>query len=204
MPRIKYISEPAEYFDMLTSDQILVMGINFVSDEMVEMRYQYKEEFVEESGRTNAQACLKLYSYLEQLGPRALYADTDSGEWKPELGDYLVDLPNEVPDNRIIEFVTGGLKNYSYKIARPGKDGNTTICKVRGITLNYKNSLTINFETIKDMVINNRDDVKTVRDDYKITRDHKRLLTVHQDKDYRIVFDKRVIMQDYNTRPYGF
>jgi hypothetical protein len=62
----------------------------------MEMRYQYKEEFVEESGRTNAQACLKLYSYLEQLGPRALYADTDSGEWKPELGDYLVDLPNEV------------------------------------------------------------------------------------------------------------
>jgi hypothetical protein len=44
MPQIKYISEPAEYFDMLTSDQILVMGINFVSDEIVEMRYQYKEE----------------------------------------------------------------------------------------------------------------------------------------------------------------
>jgi hypothetical protein len=51
-------------------------------------------------------------------------------------------------------------------------DGNTTICKVRGITLNYKNSLTINFDTIKDMVINNRDDVKTMRDDYKITRDY--------------------------------
>ena len=72
MPQIKYISEPAEYFDMLTSDQILVMGIHFVSDEMVEMRYQYKEEFVEESGKTNVviaayttdQARLKLYSYL--------------------------------------------------------------------------------------------------------------------------------------------
>ena len=86
MHRKKYISEHAEYFDMLNSDQILVMGINFVSDEMVEMRYQYKKEFVEESGRTNvviaanttAQARLKLYSYLEQLGPRTLYADTDS------------------------------------------------------------------------------------------------------------------------------
>jgi hypothetical protein len=43
MPQIKYISEPAGDFDMLTSDQIIVMGITFVSDEMVEMRYQYKE-----------------------------------------------------------------------------------------------------------------------------------------------------------------
>jgi hypothetical protein len=82
------------------------------------------------------------------------------GEWKPELGDYLGDLTDEVPDNRIIEFVTDGPKNYAYKIARPNKDGNTTICKVRGITLNYKNSLAINFDTIKDMVINNRDDVR--------------------------------------------
>jgi hypothetical protein len=74
----------------------------------------------------------------------------------------------------------------------------------RDDTLNYKNSLTINIDTIKDMVINNRDNVKNVRDDYKITRDHKRLLTVHQDKDYRIVFDNRVVMQDNSTRPYGF
>jgi hypothetical protein len=41
------------------------------------------------------------------------------GEWKPELGDYLGDLTDEVPDNRIIEFVTGGPKNNAYKIARP-------------------------------------------------------------------------------------
>jgi frataxin-like iron-binding protein CyaY len=67
-----------------------------------------------------------------------------------------------VPDNIIIKFVTGGPKNYAHKIAKPDKDGNTIICKVRGITLNYKNSLTINFDAIKDMVINNRDDVKTM------------------------------------------
>jgi hypothetical protein len=40
--------------------------------------------------------------------------------------DYLGDLTDEVPYNRIIEFVTGGPKNYAYKIARPDKDGNTT------------------------------------------------------------------------------
>jgi hypothetical protein len=126
------------------------------------------------------------------------------GEWKPEFGDYLGDLTDEVPDNSIIEFVTGGPTNYAYKIAKPYKDGNTTICKVRGITLTYKNSLSINSNTMKDMVINYRDHVKTVKEDFKITRDHKRLLTVHQDKDYRIVFDKRVIMQDCSTRMKGF
>jgi hypothetical protein len=64
--------------------------------------------------RPLAKLMLMLYSYLEQLGPRALYADTDSvvytsrpGEWKAELGDYLGDLTDEVPYNRIIEFVTG-------------------------------------------------------------------------------------------------
>jgi hypothetical protein len=49
--------------------------------------------------------------------------------------DYLGDLTDEVPDNRIIEFVTGGPKNYAYQIAKPDKNGNTSICKVRGITL---------------------------------------------------------------------
>jgi hypothetical protein len=57
-----------------------------------------------------------------------------------------------VPDNRIIEFVTGGPKNYAYKIARPDKDGNTTICKVRGITLNYKNSLAQNPKNVNKNV----------------------------------------------------
>jgi hypothetical protein len=51
--------------------------------------------------------------YLRHV-PHDLYTDTDSvvytsrsGEWKPELGDYLGDLADEVPDNKIIEFVTG-------------------------------------------------------------------------------------------------
>jgi hypothetical protein len=59
--------------------------------------------------------------FFDELFFRALYTDTDSvvytsrpGEWKPELGDYLGDLTDEVPDNRIIEFVTGGPKNYAY------------------------------------------------------------------------------------------
>ena len=131
MQQLKHVQDPREYFDLLTSDKIIVTSVNFVSEDMIEMRFRYKEEFVEESGRTNvviaayttAQARLKLYSYLDFLGTRALYADKDSvvfttspGESRPTLGDYLGDLPDEVSDNRITEFVTGGPKNYAYRV----------------------------------------------------------------------------------------
>jgi hypothetical protein len=110
---------------MLTSDQQEVTGVHFVTEEMVEMRWKNKEEFLESSGITNvvlaaytiAQARLKLYSYLDSLQTRMIYADTDSvvftvkeGEWEPSLGDYLGDLTDEVPLNNITYFVTAGPK----------------------------------------------------------------------------------------------
>ena len=85
----------------MTSDREEVTFINFVSEDMVKIHWKYKDDFVEPFGKTNViiaaytttQARLKLYSYLEHLGPRTLYADTDSiifsvkqGEWEPELG----------------------------------------------------------------------------------------------------------------------
>jgi len=220
--QLEYISDPSIYFDMLTSDQQVVTGVNFVTEEMVEMRWKNKEEFMESSGRTNvvlaayttAQARLQLYNYLEELGSRVMYADTDSivftvaeGESEPSLGDYLGDLTDEVPLNNISHFVTAGPKNYAYKMENPDSAGIQTICKVRGITLNYKNGLSINFNTVRDMVTNGKkDEVITVIDENKISRDQKnaRIITKEECKDYEIVFDKRVIVDNYNTKPYGY
>ena len=104
------------YLDKLTSDQEEVTAVNFVSEDIVEMHWKYKNDFVDANSKTNvviaayttAQARLKLYSYLDKLGERALYADTDSvifslkpGEPKHSLGDYLGYLTDEVPHNRI-------------------------------------------------------------------------------------------------------
>lgn len=143
---------------MLVSDQQEVSSVDFVTEEMVGIRWKFKEDFVESSGKTNvviaayttAQARLKLYSYLYELGTRAIYADTDfvvfskkQGEFDLPLGDFLGDLTDEVPSNRINQFVTAGRKNYAYKLEKPDENGVQTACRVRGITLNYKNSLTI-------------------------------------------------------------
>lgn len=127
-----------------------------------------------------------------------MYADTDSvifiaqpGEWSPPLGDYLGDMTNETPGKTILSFVTGGPKNYAY--TAQDQDGEIiTCCKVKGITLNYKNSLDIDFDTIKNMVTSNKTSVVTVQNDYKIYRDPKttEIVTRKENKDYKLVFDK--------------
>ena len=86
MTKVKLVSEPKEYFDMLTSDQIYVTDVSFVSDDVIEIRYENNDDFVEPNTRTNvviaafttAHARLKLYSVLEQLKERVVYYHTDS------------------------------------------------------------------------------------------------------------------------------
>ena len=70
---------------------------------------------------TTAQARLKLYSFLERLGERVLYYDTDSiiylsregsAEYELPLGDYLGDLTDELAKDYgagsyITEFASG-------------------------------------------------------------------------------------------------
>ena len=216
LPQKTYVSDVTVFFDMMTGDNQEIKNVRFVNEEIVQVDWVHKEGFIDTSGITNvviaayttAQARLKLYQYLERLDRRALYADTDSiiftiapGEWEPELGDYLGDLTNEIPDNDIDTFVTGEPKNYAKKLRKPIQ----TFAKVRGITLNHKNSLDINFYTILSMVMHNRDGHLTVVDQNRIVRDSQtaKIITKTEAKDYEIVFDKRVIQNNLFSVPYG-
>jgi len=217
-----YIDDPAQFMDMMTSDQQEIKNVRFINDEAVQLDWAYNNDFIEASCRTNvvvaayttAQARLKLYSFLHRLGNRAVYCDTDSicftsaiGEWDPPLGDFLGDLTDEVPNNAITKFVTGGPKNYAFTLRKPNSKGQSSICKVRGITLNFKNSLDINFDTLKDMVTGQKQNgCITLVDTNKIcrNRDTCHIITNTESKDYRIVFDKRVISENFNSFPYGY
>lgn len=147
--------------------------------------YTYNEDFLEPSSRTNvaiaayttAQARLKPYSYLKPLGEWVLYCDRDSivfstspGQWEPPLRDYFGALTDEAPQNAITAFATRGPKNYVYTLLKLTKKGRKSICKVRGITLNFENSPVINFNTVKDVVTGKGSNCVTVEDEHKIVR----------------------------------
>ena len=222
MAKTSYLKDPTEYFDMMTRDDIEVQSTNFVNEEMVEVQWQHTEDFVEPSGRTNVilaayttcQARLKLYELLEKLDRRVLYFDTDSvvyvsrqNEWEPDIGDYLGQLTNELEaDNHIVSFVSGGPKNYGYKLAKPDKSGNLTYCKVRGITLNYRNHFLVNFDTMSQMVRKEGPSKVQVTDPYKINRNKKtvNIETKEEKKVYQVVYTKRVPIDNYDNVPYGF
>jgi len=58
-------------------------------------------------------------------------------------------MTSELKANEYIsEFVSGGPKNYGYKLCN-----SVTVCEVLGITLNYKTWQLVNLETFKDLAL---------------------------------------------------
>ena len=220
MVKTKQIKDPHVFFDYLSSDEINVLDANLVSDDIMEIRYEYTDNFMEADPKTNvviaafttAYARLKLYDVLDMLQERALYCDTDSvifiskpGDPEPPIGPYLGELTDELNGDHITTFVSGGPKNYAY-CTNTGK----VEMKIRGITLNCTARQTINLNVIQELVhlyaIEKESRQVTVDIPYRITRDTqtKDIVTKRMKKDYRIVYNKRVIVEDYKTLPYGF
>ena len=129
--KTEQIDDPQKFFDYLTSDEIVVLDADLVSDDIMEIRYEFGEtDFVQADPKTNvviaafttAYARLQLYEELDMLGERVLYYDTDSviyltqpGQPEPQLGNYIGDLTDELGGDQITIFASGGPKNYCYK-----------------------------------------------------------------------------------------
>ena len=131
---------------------------------MIELPYKKIDEDAVKGSKTNVfitafttcQAHLKPYKSLKVLGDRVLYYDTDSViyTWKPgqteiPLGDYLGDMTNELDEgDYIVEFVSGGAKNYGYA-TKHGK----IVCKVRGFSLNVRGAKQLNYQVMKQNIL---------------------------------------------------
>ena len=197
-----------------------VPDIRLVNAETVEVQFKSALGFEESNDKVNiviaafttAYARLKLYDLLDQLQEQVLYYDTDSviyvhepGKPEPPLGDYLGDLTDELDGDYITEFMAGGPKNYAYVT-----NNDKRVMKVRGITLNYATLQKLNFEAMRDLIDLYVDcgiqDKVTVDNPFQITRDkkNKKIITKGTKKDYQIVYNKRVVKENYGTVPYGY
>ena len=221
LTQTKYFTEDSleSFITFFLDETIEIKKFVIAIDGVLMVEYQAKQGFIKENKKTNIfiatfttmHARLKLYDVLDKLGERVLYMDTDSVIFisypdsdDPPIGNYLGELTSEISaldGGYIIEFVSCGPKNYAYT-TKSGKQ----VCKIRGFSLNFKNVSILNFDALCDMVINDSDQKRVLFNENKIVRDKGENIIYNrpEEKVYRMVYTKRVILENYDTVPYGY
>ena len=222
--QVQTFDDPQAFHRFLDTSTLDVRHVSVINDNLVEVHYQYQDEDIPVSPNLNIfVACfttcwarLRLYAALEQLGERVIYYDTDSiiywtdeTQATPVLGDYLGDFTSELgDDDYIVEFVSGGPKNYGYQT----KLGHVE-CKVRGFRLNSEGKSQLNYNVMRQNVL---DEIQKpllkprqtqIIKTHQIVRDpkHYLLFTFPEYKQYQLVYDKRVVDPvTFQTFPYGY
>ena len=108
--------------------------------------------------------------------------------------------------------MSGGRKNCAYRVVDTldGAERSKTVCKVRGIKLNYTASQLENFDVIGNMILNREPDrVVTLLTEHKIKRKKRSegivsIITELEDKKYGISFFKRRRLNYNDSVPFGY
>lgn len=231
MNKTSYFTEPYQYFDVTLDPANIITDVLIISDALVAVTHKKEDDFAEVMQNTNpviaayttAIARLKLYSYIKELQDRVLYFDTDSIIYLTDLmnstqtlvptGWSLGEMTNELKDYGadafIEEFVSGGPKNYAYKVAGTSDGKKHTNIKVKGITLSNTTEKRVNFTTIRNMVLKfvkelHKTELNIILSRIEVQRKTHEVLTKNVTKKFRIVYDKRIVFLDGTTIPYGW
>jgi hypothetical protein len=100
--------------------------------------------------------------------------------------------------------VSGGPQNYAFSVYSPSTGKRTTKWKVKGVTLNLENSKVVNFTSLRNITL--EDDIPFhVHNPRKIKRKHGSVFVSEPEKkEYKFVFKKRRLMDDFDSFPYGY
>ncbi|XP_026280689.2 uncharacterized protein LOC113208067 [Frankliniella occidentalis] len=211
----------------LTQDQTLIINsILPLGEDCLQISYTPIKETDEclkttsliHAAYTTAHGRLLLYKYLDAVGERAIYHDTDSicflsvpGQPDPKLGQFLGDMTDQLADDYgpgsfITEFLAAGPKNYSYKTAVGGDLNNIkTVIKVRGISVNTSSAKTVTFETLKDMILSDEQKQTLVHIPAQIARlPGWRIVTRPSSKTWQVCLNKRRRIDKERTVAYGY
>lgn len=194
-----------------------VLDFHILNDEVLAVELKKAEQF-EEDNRfqsdiigilTTTYGRLKLYDALDAVRERVSYMDTDSliysdpkGFRTLPTGDLLGDLTDEIPAGAVMQtFVSSGPKSYAYRL-----DNAEQIVKLKGISLNYKNSEVLDFDAVKKVILGELDHVMTPMAQQIARTKYEGIIFKRPfTKIYRMVFSKRVLPQGSHVSiPYGY
>jgi hypothetical protein len=126
-----------------------------------------------------------------------------------ETSDKLGAMTSELECNEIIcAVVCAGPKNYEYRTVSTVAAECKTVCKVRGITLNYSSPQLVNFAKRKDMILSRDvDETVTVRTKNKIKCNRcvgeVNIISQREENTYKISFSKRRSLNGNTSSPFG-
>ena len=231
MKKYDFIQNADELYGMLGDVSKNLTDFHILSSDMMIVEYTRVKEFTNADPKTNviisafcsSFARLHLWKVMNFLGKRVLYHDTDSiiysytpEEKHPPLGEFLGDLTNELDCKKvgcngcerghwIDDFISCGPKNYAYHL-----NSGESFCKVRGFSLNYASSQIIHFQSMREALYSWYKEDKDCKDMITVTtrilRDkiNPRIYTKKVSKKYSVVYNKRRVLDDYTTVPFGY
>jgi hypothetical protein len=214
MGATEYVTDVKRFYEILLDDKLDNIRINDINENMLQIDYKLKDCYIENDFNTNiftaafttANARLRLYEMLDKLGKSVAYYDThsivyiDDGKNTVKTGCLLGDWTDELgKDVWIVDWLSTGPKSYCYK-TNTGK----VVCKIKGFTLNYETSKKSNSDSINNIL--EKKDSKISTQYNRITRDTKtkELLNKIETKEFGFVYDKRVILETFDTIPFGY
>ena len=133
------------------------------------------------------------------------------GQPEPELGQYLGEMTDQLAEDfgegsYCTEFISGGAKNYAYRVAIKGDLNNiATVIKVRGISINSSCNEVVTFERLKEMVLSDTNMSTTVKIPTQIARlPGWRIVSRPSTKKWQVCLNKRRRIDKDRTVPFGY
>ena len=216
LSQTKCVTEVSEFYEILLDDKLDNTNFQFINDDMVQMTYNFKDQFVDNSKNTNvyiacfttSHARLMLCNKLDYLKEKVLYFDTDSiiyaddGTKNVKTGDMLGEMTDEISGKGITNFVSTGPKSCSFKYG-----DNEQKLAIKGFTLNHENNNLLNHVSLSKIAKKQIREV-TIVNENKITRKNREIVNKYCEKVFKFCYDKRVISQinedHIDTLPYGY
>ena len=218
--RIEILSNRDKWFEMLADENFVIHDVQDSNPEILQVVYSERADMHLGGNQTNvpiaafvtSYARVKLFRTLVKLDRRVLYFDTDSVIFVsdpqfrlspnfPVLGDYLGEWTDECSNGRlIVVFISCGAKNYALYF-----DDGDSECVIKGIQQTNIACEKINFDTMKEILLQDQNRKLLVpQSRIKINRKSWNLINTDFEKEYGMVYDKRILNQDFSSRPYGY